>query len=92
MLLGVSEDDVFFDYELTNRDLLPALKPIFEHFRAFGGDPGVLEPVLGVDAEYLRTAIDEMTRRFGSIEGYFDGGPGIDRDGQRALRHALIES
>ena len=92
MLLGVSEDDVFFDYELTNRDLLPALKPIFEHFRAFGGDPGVLEPVLGVDAEYLRTAIDEMTRRFGSIEGYFDGGLGIDRDGQRALRHALIES
>jgi protein-tyrosine phosphatase len=52
----------------------------------------VLEPVLGVDAEYLRTAIDEMTQRFGSIGGYFDAGLGIDRDGQRALRHALIES
>ena len=26
-LLGVSAEDVLYDYELTNRDLLPAMKP-----------------------------------------------------------------
>ena len=83
MLLGVSEEDVLYDYELTNRDLLPALKPVFEHFRAAGGDPCLLEPVLGVDADYLRTALDEMTQKFGSMEAYFQVGLGIDRDGQR---------
>ncbi len=36
LLLGASEHDVFDDYELSNRDLLPALKPIFEHFTAAG--------------------------------------------------------
>ncbi len=92
LLLGVSEEDVFYDYELTNRDLLPALKPVFEHFRAAGGDPRLLEPVLGVDADYLRAALDEMTRRFGSIPAYFADGLGIDADGQQRLRDALVGS
>jgi len=90
LLLGVSEEDVLYDYELTNRDLLPALKPMMEHFRAAGGDPRLLEPVLGVDADYLRTALDEMTQKFGSIEGYFEEGLGIDSDEQQALRDTLV--
>ena len=91
LLLGVSADDVAYDYELSNRDLLPALKPVFEHFRAAGGDPDLLEPVLGVDPEYLEVALDEMRQRFGSIEGYFAKGLGIDEAGQQALRDALTE-
>ena len=90
LLLGVSEEDVLYDYELTNRDLLPAMKPMFEHFRAAGGDPHRLEPVLGVDADYLRTALDEMKQRFGSIEAYFEDG--IDTDAQHGLRDTLVGS
>jgi protein-tyrosine phosphatase len=89
LLLGVSEDDVAYDYGLTNRDLLPALKPVFEHFRAIGGDPRLLEPVLGVDQDYLQAALDEMKQRFGSIEGYFAEGLEIDEEGQEQLREAL---
>ncbi len=70
-MFGVSEQDVLYDYELTNRDLLSALKPMFEHFRAAGGNPRLLEPVLGVNPDYLRTALDEMNQRFGSIEAHF---------------------
>ena len=91
LLLGVSEDDVLHDYELTNRDLIPALKPVFEHFRAVGGDPGLLMPALGVDPEYLRTALDEMQVRFGTIEGYFADGLGIDAEQQARLCTALVE-
>jgi protein-tyrosine phosphatase len=91
LLLGVSEDDVAYDYGLSNRDLLPALKPLFEHFRAAGGDPHLLDPVLGVDQAYLQAALDEMKQRFGSIEGYFAQGLDIDEAGQRELRNTLIE-
>jgi protein-tyrosine phosphatase len=91
LLLGVDEDDVLYDYELTNRDLIPALKPVFEHFRAVGGDPGLLMPALGVDPEYLRTALDEMHQRFGSVEGYFADGLGIGPELQAQLRDGLIE-
>jgi protein-tyrosine phosphatase len=92
LLLGVSEEDVLYDYELTNRDLLPALKPVFEHFRAAGGDRRLLEPVLGVQADYLHVAMDEMKRRFGSIDAYFGDGLGVDADGQQRLRAALVVS
>jgi protein-tyrosine phosphatase len=92
LLLDVAVDDVVYDYELSNRDLLPALKPVFEHFRAAGGDPHLLDPVLGVDQAYLQAALNEMTQRFGSIEGYFAEGLGIDEAGQQALRAALTES
>ena len=91
-LLGVSEEDVLYDYELTNRDLLPAMKPLFEHFRAAGGNPHLLEPVLGVDPDYLRTALDEMNQRFGSVEGYFEEGLGIDTDAHHRLRDTLVGS
>jgi protein-tyrosine phosphatase len=92
LLLGVSKEDVLYDYELTNRDLLPALKPVFEHFRAIGGDRRLLEPVLGVQADYLHAAMDEMKQKFGSIDAYFGEGLGIDPDGQERLRDALVGS
>lgn len=37
-LLGVSEKDVLADFLITNRDLLPALKPYFDRFAS--ADPG----------------------------------------------------
>jgi len=91
LLLGVSEEDVLADYEFTNRDLLPALGPVFDRFAAAGGNPELLRPVLGVDARYLAAALDEMNTRFGSVEGYFSDGLGIDASGQDALRAALLD-
>jgi protein-tyrosine phosphatase len=91
LLLGVSEDDVFHDYMLTNRDLLPALKPLYDKFEAAGGDPHLLDPVMGVERVYLQTALDALRAQYGSVEGYFTDGLGIDAAGQDALRRALIE-
>ena len=90
-LLGVSRDDVFRDYLLTNDQLLPSLKPVFERFAAAGGDPDLLYPVMGVQRGYLEIAFDEMELRFGTIEGYFEAGLGIDAAGQQALRAAFTE-
>ena len=91
LFLGVSREDVLHDYLLTNRDLLPALQPVYERFRAAGGDPHLLDPVLGVDEAYLKVALNEMETRFGSIEGYFTDGLRIDETTQRRLKEALIE-
>lgn len=90
LLLGVDEAQVIHEYELTNRDLLPALAPLFAQFAAAGGDPEILKPVAGVDPRYLHAALDEMHRRFGSITGYFRDGLGIDEAGQDRLRAGLI--
>ena len=89
LLLGVSEDDVMSEYLLTNDLLLPALQPVFDQFRDAGGDPTVLVAVFGVAPEYLAAGLDEMTGRFGSIEGYFSAGLGLDALTIHALREAF---
>lgn len=91
MLLGVDGDDVRRDYLLTNDQLVPALKPIFDRFAAGGGDLDILLPLLGVRLEYLDAAQDEMRTRYGDIDGYFTDGLRIGLDEQRALRAAFVE-
>ena len=90
-LLGVSDDDVLAEYLRTNDLLLPALEPMFDQFRAAGGDPAVLVPVFGVDSSYLAAGLDEMTSRYRSIEGYFSEGLGMGADAIEALRQAFTE-
>jgi protein-tyrosine phosphatase len=90
LLLGVADDLVMEEYLLTNAQLLPVAEAIFEEFRAKGGDPDLLRPVFGVAPEYLEVALDEMRREFGTIEGYFAEGLGIDGDVQQALREVFV--
>mgnify|MGYP001375669915 FL=1 len=91
MLLGVSDEDVMTDFLLTNEQLTPFVRPIAARFAAMGGDPRLLDPVLGVRREYLEAAVDEMRSRHGDIEGYFTDGLGLDGTTLGALRRALIE-
>lgn len=89
-LLGVERELVTREYLLTNEQLVPALEPIFQRFEAAGGDREMLLPVLGVQASFLDASFQEMHDRFGTIEGYFADGLGIDADGQQALREAFV--
>jgi protein-tyrosine phosphatase len=71
LLLGVSEDDVMREYLLTNEELMPVMQTVLDKFVAAGGDPELLLPVVGVEADYLDAALDEMRSAFGTIESYF---------------------
>jgi len=91
LLLGVSQEDVFVDYLLTNEQLLPALQPKIDQFESIGGNPELLVPILGVQRPYLEAAIAEMTERYGSIEGYFSEGLGLDAAVIDGLRKTFVE-
>ncbi|MCD2144828.1 tyrosine-protein phosphatase [Gordonia paraffinivorans] len=90
-VLGVSRDEVFEDYLLTNDELIPALHPIFAAFEKAGGDPDVLSALLGVRREYLEGAFDEMVKEFGDIDGYFTKGLGLDASVPEKLRERYLE-
>ncbi|TXS33021.1 tyrosine-protein phosphatase [Streptomyces sp. ms191] len=92
MLLGVDDDDVLADYLLTNEELLPSLQPTIDQFASIGGDPELLQPVLGVRTEYLDAARDEMTNRYGTIDGYFSDGLRLDTATIDRLRSSLVET
>ncbi|OZG26161.1 protein-tyrosine-phosphatase [Williamsia sp. 1138] len=91
-ILGVDRSDIYHDYLLTNDQLVPALRPIFDQFAAAGGDPDLLLPVLGVERSYLETAFSEMEEAFGDIEGYFRQGLGVDDSVPTALRARLVRT
>ncbi len=92
LALGVSEEDVYCDYMLTNQLLLPTLQPFIDRFVAAGGNADLLTPVLGVQEEYLAAALDEMRQRFGSIDGYFADGLRLPSETVQRLKDAFVQS
>jgi protein-tyrosine phosphatase len=90
MLLGVPHAEVVEDFLESNRHVLPKYRARVEAFAERGGDPALLEPVLGVMPEYLEAACDEMRRAYGSIEGYFGEGLGLDSVAQQRLRDCFV--
>lgn len=89
-LLGVPTEDVYREYLLTNDQLIPALEPIFTAFARAGGEPAQLRPVLGVDRAYLERAFGAVHEQYGTIEGYFADGLGIDAQDQEELRDRYL--
>jgi hypothetical protein len=87
-ITSIKTEDVEYDFRVADRDLLPAMKPMLENFRAAGGDPHLLNPVLGADPLYLQAALDEMKTRYGSIESYFAQGLGSTRRTAGATQRA----
>ena len=63
---------------------LPAKQPLLDRFRALGGDPDVLRPVVEVTPDCLE-ALAEMRETFGTIEAYFAEGLNVDRRLRRLL-------
>ncbi len=93
--LGVSEDDVFADYDFTNQAVdiegrLPRIKERMEERLARKLDPDALRPMLGVSNDYLRATLDEIEMRNGSVDAYMDQVLGVGAKEREALRTALI--
>jgi protein-tyrosine phosphatase len=87
----VSEEDVYADYLLTNDQLVPALQPLVDKFAAAGGDPDLLTPVLGVQRSYLDAGLDEMKKRYKSLDGYFTDGLGLEAGTIEKIRSDFVE-
>ena len=89
-LLGVPEEKVYEDYLRSNEYILPAYKQAIDGFVAAGGDPSIPQDLLGVKTEYLQSSFVEVKTQYGSIEGYFEEGLGIDKAGQQQLRDRFL--
>lgn len=89
-LLGVPKEMVYEDYLRSNDYIIPAYQTVIDGFVAAGGDASIPAAILGVKKEYLDAAFDEMEMRYGSIEGYFSEGLGIDAAGQQTIRELYL--
>jgi protein-tyrosine phosphatase len=90
-LLDVPDEAVMADYLLTNVRLASMKDWLAEDFRARGGPPDMVEAVMSARREYLDSALDEMRRAFGGIEGYFSQGLGLDAGSVESLRGRFLD-
>lgn len=95
LALGVSEDDVFADYEFTNQAVdietrMPRIQQRMEERLARKLDPDALRPMLGVDLDYLRATFAEIGARQGRVEKYLDEVLGVGARERDALRARLL--
>jgi len=89
--LGVSEEDIFSDYLLTNTasELLSVMKPSFKKNYGNTVDEESLKVTSGVKQEYLKAALDQVNQEHGSAEGYLDV-IGVDSQARAELKARLV--
>lgn len=94
-LLGVSRDEVFADYELTNTvvDLdarLPRMREaISARYQRAVSDEAV-RPMIGVHADYLNASFVEIERAHGGVEQYARAVLGLSEAEVESLRERLL--
>ena len=84
-LLDVPKKTVMEDYLRSNEYILPLYQKEIDTFTAEGGESSIIHAILGVKAEYLEAAFDEMLTKYGTIENYFSEAFGIDLTMQKDL-------
>lgn len=93
---GVGDDDIVDDYLLTNNEDFfarrgPRMADRLEAELGRRPTDAAMRTALGVEADYLATAIAEMKAQYGSIDGYLEQAVGLDAAGREAVRaHILL--
>lgn len=86
LLLDVPDDAVMDHFLESRRHLGPLVESFLAAVTLRGGDPALFRPILDVRPSYLAAALDEVRRRFGTVERYFSDGLRVDEATQEALR------
>ncbi len=94
--LGVSEADIFDDYDLTNTAVdvdarLPDARDYFNDMLNKRYDAEVYRPFLGVRRSYLRAAFDAIAEESGSLDVYLEETLDVGADKRTALAARLLE-
>ncbi len=92
-LLGVPRDAVMTDYLASNRMLAGKNAATLTTMRAAGNvvSPALYEQVLTVRPEYLQSAFNEVTQRYGTFDNYVRKGLDLSEADITTLRQRLLQ-
>jgi protein tyrosine/serine phosphatase len=93
--LGVSMEDIFIDYELTNtaakvEERLPEARAYFNEMLSKDFEDQVYQPFVGVDRVFLDAAIAAIEDQSGSIDTYLERTLGVDQARREQLRETYL--
>jgi protein-tyrosine phosphatase len=90
--LGVPHQTVVEDYLLSNQIYQARYFKLGNDLAKTGmmREPGLLRPILELNAGYLEAAFDEVGQRFGTFSDFLSKGLGMDTQSIGQLREALL--
>lgn len=80
--LGVSDEEIICDYMLTQKNRAGRTTEKMEQYRHYTSDPAVLEylqTLLDCSPDYIQASLDEIYKRFQSMEQYIESTYDIPR-------------
>ena len=94
-IAGVHRDDIFEDYLLTNHPerlaaRMPMIAKAMEEIAGRAPSEAVMQVALGVDADYLNTAIAVIEDSHGDLDSYIEQALGVDPALRATLRDRLL--
>lgn len=90
LALGVPEETVCRDHDLSNPCNAPRLQAIYQDFAALGIGPEQAAPYLQAPVEPLHALLAHLRRQYGGAEGYLRAKAGLDDTTLTALRVGLL--
>lgn len=94
LLAGVDRQTITEEYMATNKYIGPRVKQIVRMIRIlslFRASIEQIQPLLEVRSDYLNNVIDELYRRYGSVENYLVEGCGMEIAVVDKLKNLLTE-
>lgn len=89
-MLGVDEETVIADHQLSNDYLLPHLPALYAAIRASGIDPLMLAPYFTAPREGIVAMLAHLREHYGSAADYLEKKAGVKKETQELLKEKLL--
>ena len=90
LMLGVDEETVISDHQLSNTYIADMLPKVFELVASYGVDPEKLAPYFTAPLEGIEAMLDHLRKKYGTAQDYLDSQAGVNSDTQKRLKDKLL--
>ncbi len=91
LLLGVKEEAILADHQLSTICNADRVQPLFDKLASLGVGPDLAGPYLQAPAEPLAAMLDYLSTRYGSVENYLLNQAGMEASTLSNLRALLLQ-
>lgn len=90
LMLGVPEETVVEDHQLSNIYIADLLPKIFKLIASYGIDPDVVAPYLTAPKECILAVLDHIKNKYGTASAYLMKKAGVSIQAQEAIKEKLL--
>ncbi|NOY70334.1 MAG: tyrosine-protein phosphatase [Deltaproteobacteria bacterium] len=91
LALGVDEETVIYDHQLSNIYIRQLLPQIYEMMASYGIDPEILFPYLTAPRECVEALLEHIRKNYGSATGYLVERGGMIPEEIERIKQGLLE-